>query len=393
MAEAYLGTREDDPARTSIVLKRIRPDLANDKEYHRRFVLEAQVASRLSHPNLVRFREFGRVGDCHYIAMDHVRGYSLHRLLDPVFKQGVGPSAGAAISIGAGILDGLGEMHSVRDDTGRPRPMLHRDVTPKNVIVDHEGRPVIIDFGITKDVMGPAITLPGRVIGTARYMAPEHRKAEYIDTRADVFSASVIIYELLTAQPPWPPMDGMKELLRFTFDPPEVPESAAQRVPDDVLSVVLKGLACEPADRWSNAFEMSEALKSCGCYEEVMGAGPQAVVQWVQSLELPADETLGTPVLDHLGDGATEVTWSSTGALTTKDPASASNRAAQGAKRPEAKVLDVPPLPPRRDAALATEDLEALTGPPEGRRPWVLPAFLGLALVVCGAIAYAMIHG
>ncbi len=385
MAEAYLGFRAGESPDHSIVLKRVRPDLASDPEYHRRFVLEAQVASRLSHPNLVRFQEFGRVGDCHYIAMDHVRGYSLHRLLDPVFKSTEGPQTPAAISIGAGILDGLGAMHTVRDETGEPRPMLHRDVTPKNVIIDHEGRPVIIDFGITKDVMGPAITLPGRVIGTARYMAPEHRKAEYIDTRADVFSASVIIYELLTAQPPWPPMEGMKELLRFTFDPPVVPPAAAERIPQDVLQVVLKGLECEPKQRWANAYQMSEALRGCACYADVMGEGPQAVQRWIAALGVPPDETLSTPVLDHLGEGATEVAWSSTGALTSGElPSQDPNDGVS------AKVLAVPPLPPRRDAALATEDLEALAIPPP-KLAWLWPALFGLA--VCGAIAYAFIRG
>src|SRR5687767_15472850 len=124
MAEAFIGFRRGDPKQHPIVLKRIRPDLAKNEEYYRRFVLEAQVASRLDHPNLVRFLEFGRVGRCHYIAMDLVRGWSLKRLLGMVFDSGRAPSAEAALYLGAGILDGLAAMHSVKDEKGEARPML-----------------------------------------------------------------------------------------------------------------------------------------------------------------------------------------------------------------------------------------------------------------------------
>ena len=375
MAEAFIGFRRSDPRHHPIVLKRIRPDLAKNDEYYRRFVLEAQVASRLNHPNLVRFLEFGRVGQCHYIAMDQIRGWSLKRLLEPVFATRRGPSPEAALYLGAGILDGLGAMHSVKDEKGEPRPMLHRDVTPANVIIAHDGHPVIIDFGITKDVLGPQITLPGRVIGTMRYMAPEHRKAEYIDARADVFSASVILYELLAAQPPWPPIEGVRELLRVTFDAPEVSAEMRARVPDDVWRLVLKGLDCDPANRFKDASEMIAALRACSSFARAEAEGAAAVREWAREQRLSADEELEHPVVDRVTEngGAEEVMWTSAGSISSSDdPIDEEEVETEDI---DAKVLTIPPLPPRRDSALDAsthDDLRRMVV--AGKPGWIVPA-------------------
>jgi serine/threonine-protein kinase len=384
MAEAFIGFRRSDPKHQSIVLKRIRPDLAKNDEYYRRFVLEAQVASRLNHPNLVRFLEFGRVGECHYIAMDQIRGWSLKRLLEPVFKTKNGPSPEAALYLGSGILKGLAAMHAAKDEHGEPRPMLHRDVTPANVIIAHDGRPVIIDFGITKDVHGPQITLPGRVIGTMRYMAPEHRKAEFIDARADVFSASVILFELLAAQPPWPPIEGLRELLRVTFDAPEVSDQMRARVPTDVWDVVLKGLDCDPAKRFKDAGEMIAALETCSTYARAEAEGAAAVRLWTREQSLSADEELEHPVVDRVAEngGAEEVMWTSTGAISSSDDPAVNDEVET--EDIDAKVLTIPPLPPRRESRLdeaTQDDLRRMVV--AGKPGWIVPAVVaGIALFV-----------
>jgi serine/threonine protein kinase len=377
MAEAFIAQRRG-AAGPRLVLKRIRADLADDAEYLRRFILEAQVASRLGHDNLVRFHEFGRVGRCHYIAMDMVTGHSLNRLLDPVFADDRAPPVAAGLSIGTGLLDGLAAMHAVTDENGEPRPMLHRDVTPANVIISRDGVPVIIDFGITKDVLGPAITLPGRVIGTARYMAPEHRMAEYIDTRADVFSVSVILFELLTGTHPWPPLDSIKELLRTSFDPPVFPASAVERLPEDIRAVLLKGLACAPQDRFADAAAMADALRACTDYAALVDGGRQSVVEWVRSLDVTLDEELSAPVVDLARREPEEevVMWTAGGNLST-DEVSAFDPTVD-----DHGVLTIPPLPPRRDAVLAmsgTEDLSLEALP--GRPMWFWPAVLAVSAV------------
>jgi len=348
MAEAFVAYPNRGPRDLPLVLKRIRADFAENDEYLKRFVLEAQVASRLNHNNLARFREFGRVGRCHYLVMDMVRGHSLHRLLDPVFREETPPPLPVALTIGAGILDGLAAMHAVKDEEGHARPMLHRDVTPSNVIVSEAGEAVIIDFGITKDVMGPSITLPGKVIGTARYMSPEHRKAEYINPSADVFSASVILFELLFGEHPWPPLSTMKELLRVTFDPPAISAQMTDRVPAEITKVVLRGLANDPKDRYPDAAAMRAALAACTQCARLMDSGPQQVTEWVRTLNLELDERLSAPVLDLADSGGeAEVMWTSAGSLSTDEV-----RALDPTQQPSSEALTIPPLPPRREEAL-----------------------------------------
>lgn len=383
MAEAYLATRGGEGEQ--FVLKRIRPDRADSKEYRQRFFLEAQVVSRVVDTNLVRFREFGRVGDCYYLTMNQVRGYSLHRLLEPIFRDDQHPPLSVAAHLGRGILHGLAALHRVTDEHGDPRPMVHRDVTPKNIIVSREGEAVIIDFGIAKDMYGPSITIPGQLIGTARYMAPEHRRAEFIDARADVFSASVILYELFTGQHPWPPDSSIRELLKTFVEPPEVPEPVRARVPSDVLDVILRGLASDADERWGDAIEMARALERSTAYDA--DAGPREVVKWIEPFELVLDEELSTPVIDtplEEADAAAEVYWTNQGTLSSSYPG--------GPAEPDdttrtVEILAIPPLPPRRDAVLdrSTADLTKVVV--ESRRRQ------GMAALVVALVAGALIAG
>jgi eukaryotic-like serine/threonine-protein kinase len=382
MAEAFLARRPPDSK--LLVVKRVRPDLAAQAEYIRRFTLEAQIASHLSHPNLVRFLEFGQVGHCHYIVMEHVRGYSLQRLLNDMLPEGLPPilearpPLSAALHLGAGILDGLSAMHAIRDETGQSRPMLHRDVTPSNVIVTLEGRPVLIDFGIAKDIMGPELTVPGVVIGTARYMAPEHRRAEYIDPRADVFSASVIMYELIVGEHPWPVLSSLKEILRSTFDPPELSEEARRRVPEDIVGVLLRGLACDVDQRYPDAAAMSAAIKRCGAFPPEVGEGTREVLQWIEARGLNPDETLDCPVVDY-GNSVT-ASWRSDGTLSDKPSSD------EGKETSSSRILQVPPLPPRRDSILDHTDVDIDPLLFRGRRRWVWPIVFALGVLLFSAL-------
>lgn len=384
MAEVFIARRLDKRVDARLVLKRIRPDFAHDSEYLKRFVLEAQVASRLSQPNLVKFHEFGKVGDCHYIAMEHVDGHSLHRLLHPVIKQHQPAPLAVSLHIAHGILAALAAMHSVKDDEGRARPMLHRDVTPANVIITRSGRPVLIDFGITKDVLGPQITLPGKIIGTARYMSPEHRKAEFIDTRADVFSVSVILWELMTATHPWSPLETIKEILRTTFDPPELAADARDRIPKDVEAVVQQGLLCDPTHRYPSASDMIAALEECASFKEIGTRGDAMTREWVSTLQVEADHDLDEPVVDHgkpKGDG-TDLVWSAGGRIATDE-----EKAEPIPEPADARVLTIPPLPPPRAVAIEIEDHDELVRAAVGRPMWVI------ALVIVGVIAASILGG
>jgi eukaryotic-like serine/threonine-protein kinase len=391
MSEVFLATRRDQSG-PPVVLKRLRPELMSDAEYLHRLRFEATVAARLRHPNLVQLLEFGRVGECYYLAMEHVRGYSLRRLIDHAMELDKPPPTPVALGIATGILGGLTAMHGATDDDGHPRPILHRDVTPGNVIIDHQGRAVLIDFGIAKDVFGPSITRVGRIVGTARYMSPEHRMGQFVDPRADVFSASIILFELLTARHPWPPMSARMELLRTVFDPPEIPPEIVQRIPADLLAAVTRGLENDQERRYRDAAAMLAALEAESSVRAMRQAGASLVEEtlaWVRKSGIPSDESLNDMVIDSQSskpEAEGSVVWNPKGQLT------AENHFVEEAPRtsdlPEAKRVTIPPLAPRIEID-KTADLavEALGGPPRShdfRKPAI--ALLVVIAIVLGVL-------
>lgn len=310
MAEVFLAARDTEPNTPGFVLKRCRDDVAVDDEIMARLKLEAQVAASHAHPNLVDLIQFGRVGDRPYLVMDYVRGVGLERLLQHVFDEDAPPPTAAALAIGIGLLEALAAMHGATERSGLERPILHRDVKPKNVIIADDGRPVLIDYGIALDVLGPRISAIGRVVGTPRYMAPERRRSGPVDARSDVFSASMILFELLTGRHPWPPLPSAEEMLRDALGPPLLDEATEARLPDDVRSVVMRGLSDDPELRWPNARAMAQALKQTTSARTSIAAGnPWGPVRaWMNATGLPLDEeVVAEPDLSSEGASTTEI--------------------------------------------------------------------------------------
>ncbi len=379
MGEVFLASRRRGG--TPLVLKRIRPEVAGDAQYRRRMLFEAQVASRLRHPNLVSLLEYGQVGDCPYLAMEMVEGWSLRRVLERTFAAREPPPLPVSLALAVGVLEGLGAMHGAVDEQGVARPILHRDITPNNVIVARDGRPVLIDFGIAKDVYGPAITQYGHVVGTARYMAPEHRLGQPADPRADVFSAALVAWEILVAERPWPNLPPHKEMLRTVFDPPEIEGVAAERIPTDVAPILLRGLSCEPSDRFEGAGAMAAALRDTDSFRAAVDpeAPWRAVADWLRASGLRTDQQLDELVVDHAPARVAEVpedrAWDAQGRLrrpTTLVPDAV-------VPSDEDARITIPPLPPRRDASLPGPELELATEA-------ALPSARGRVIAAAGAL-------
>lgn len=395
MGEVFLAFRRDDETRTRIVLKRLRPEIHEHEEYHKRMVFEAQVGSTIEHPNLVKQLELGKVGDCPYLVLEYIQGFSLRRLLDPIFENELPPPpTTVGVIILESLLDALTAMHGVQDKEGVARPIIHRDVTPNNVIITSEGRPVLIDFGIAKDVMGPSITQYGKVVGTARYMSPEHREGENLDMRTDVFAASMVGFELFLGRRPWPKLSTHKEMLRTVFDPPEISEDEKARWPEELRDLILKGLTCEADDRWASAQEMLQALRQTEYYE-MLASGDQVqkwlqVSDWVESTELPSDEEYENLIVDHRPiAGSTEAGqyhWSPAGRL-DKDP---TPQPYSPSELPPARVLPIPPLPPRRASNLSSSEWAATEKPAATESSWFWVIALVLLSIAGGYIGYIL---
>ena len=259
-AEIVLARDQEDPSR-EVVLKRLLPNLLSDTELVQMFLDEARIGMRLSHPNICAFYDVGQVSDQHVIAMEYVRGVTLEQLIRRAHVDGGLPPA-LAVWIVAQVAGALHYVHTARDEGGRPLRIVHRDVSPKNVMVSFDGAVKLVDFGLARSRLNTAITAPGMAKGKFSYMAPEQYQGLPFDARADVFALGVCLYELLTAQRLYrysSPVDTMKAVVHGPIP------SIRKRDPSqsESLDALLRtALAKTPAERYDTAGDFQAVLEA-----------------------------------------------------------------------------------------------------------------------------------
>lgn len=181
-------------------LKTIRPQFSESPEFTRMLAQEARIAALLSHPNIVQVFDYGRVGEEYYLTMEWVDGASVGQLMSAAARRGVALGAQIAAQVGIAVADALAYIHEGVMIEDRPMNLVHRDVTPANILVSSAGAVKLTDFGIVKVLEAPVATAIGVVKGKHGYMAPEQIRAEHVDHRADLFSLGVVLYEMLTGR-------------------------------------------------------------------------------------------------------------------------------------------------------------------------------------------------
>ncbi|HEY8431255.1 MAG TPA: protein kinase, partial [Sandaracinaceae bacterium] len=201
MAEILLAREDAEGAGSRhLVVKRILPEYEREPAFVEMFLDEARVMMRLKHPNVCHVYKFGQQDGTHFIAMEWVHGASLGKLIRRARKMGGIPVA-IACKIIALIAEALDHAHTAKDDDGNPLGIVHRDVTPDNVMISYDGAVKLLDFGIAKADARAHKTQAGVVKGKFAYMAPEQCRAKPLDHRVDVFALGVCLYEALTGQP------------------------------------------------------------------------------------------------------------------------------------------------------------------------------------------------
>ncbi|MFN2593786.1 MAG: Stk1 family PASTA domain-containing Ser/Thr kinase [Actinomycetota bacterium] len=247
MGEVYRG--HDLLLDRAVAVKVLQPSLAVDPELVARFKAEARAAARLTHPNVVAVYDWGAEDEqTYYMVMEYVPGTDLRDLL--VMRGCIEPAH--AVEIIASVCDALAAAHAVG--------LIHRDVKPENVLIDHHGKVKVADFGIAV-VAGNDATVPGGTIpGTLRYIAPEQAQGREASTATDVWAAGAVLCELLTGRPPLQG-SGTELLRRRAAEPIAAPSESAEGIPADVDAVVTKACALDPADRYRDASEMGAALR------------------------------------------------------------------------------------------------------------------------------------
>ncbi|MDY7230258.1 serine/threonine protein kinase [Hyalangium rubrum] len=242
------------------IVKTILPTLMKDRQFLDRFHHEAKVLVHLVHSSIAQVYDMGEAHGTYFMALEYVAGVDVAYLAEQARQQGQTIPVPVALYLGQRIAEGLGYAHRKAGSDGTPLGIVHRDVSPHNVMVSYEGEVKVIDFGLAKSAARSKYTLPATVMGKLGYMSPEQARAEPLDHRSDIYSCGVVVWELLAGQPLVP--HGTVGEMMAAMANPSVPALSALRPDVDPAldAVVRRALAPHPQDRYARADEFARAL-------------------------------------------------------------------------------------------------------------------------------------
>jgi serine/threonine-protein kinase len=261
MAEVFLATQKGPESfERTVAVKRILPHLADISQFVDMFMDEARIAAKLSHPNIAHIYEFGRVDDSYFIAMEYIEGIDLSVIILEGPARPL-PFEHAARII-ADVCAALHYAHSLDDKEGVPLGIVHRDISPQNILVSFGGAVKVVDFGIAKAAAHIERTRPGVVRGKFTYMSPEQVEGKPLDGRADLFCAGIVLYELCTCEALFPrtnPIEAMRRVRAADIPPPH---RDGQSLPVQLERILRRALARRREERYRNAAEMQMDLEA-----------------------------------------------------------------------------------------------------------------------------------
>jgi serine/threonine protein kinase len=347
-----------------VALKRMLPALADSDEGVSCFLREAKLASYLHHPNVALTYEVGEIKGTYYIAMELIEGHSLHAIMHRCAEIASPMPIAIALSLTNQILDALDHAHNLTDHAGQPLGIIHRDVSPSNIIVATTGIAKLIDFGIAKASAAGMQTMNLTLKGKWAYMAPEYVELGEIDARADIFATGILAHEMLVGRPLFSAADDIATLERLrTLEVPP-PSHANRSVPPELDAIVMAALARDPAQRWQQASAMRSALATVTKRLGLEVGAPQ-IAQWLDDL---------------FASGATEVMPAVTAPpdeelleLAPEHPVAAGTPAPASGRSLAHILSDTNQVPAIRDSKRAMTGAEPLTDfdAPAPPLPWV----------------------
>ena len=284
MATVHRATLElEDGGTCDVALKRLLPQLADDRKLVDDFIREARLASQLVHPNIVRILEAGRIQKTYFIAMELVEGESLVGLLRRVHTQRRSTPIGVVLGLGIELCDALDYAHEGTNDEGEAMKVVHRDLSPANLLITDDGHLKVIDFGVAKALAGQLQTNSGLAKGKLGYMSVEAISGKNVDERTDIFSAGVVMWEMLTNRRLFSGKDELaiiQQVRTARIDPPSLHN---MNCPIELDDIVVKALGRYREDRWPSAGEMRLALDEVRRYYGAH-ATPAGVSRWKRKL-------------------------------------------------------------------------------------------------------------
>ncbi|GMU08158.1 serine/threonine-protein kinase [Corallococcus caeni] len=260
MAELFLAHKPPDP--TLVVIKRILPYLSEEPEFVQMFLDEARIAAQLHHPNIVQVHELGKEGDNIFICMEYVEGVDLRRVLVEEHKFGASMPYGVAAKICAAIAAGLDHAHFSRGVDGRPLELIHRDVSPQNVMISYDGRVKLVDFGIAKAGAFMERSKPGVIKGKFLYLSPEQIMQERLDHRADIYALGVMLYEITTGKQPFHRATTEGILYAIRHEEATPPHLVRPDYPEALSRIVMRCLVKDRTQRYQRASDVRNDLEA-----------------------------------------------------------------------------------------------------------------------------------
>ncbi|HEY7371966.1 MAG TPA: serine/threonine-protein kinase [Polyangia bacterium] len=261
--------------RRPFVIKRLRAELDGNATAVGLFIDEANLASTLVHPNVVPVFDFGEVGGSYFLAEEYIVGRDLGRLTNRLRERGEPLlSRNAILHLGREILNGLAYAHDKRDDAGRPLGLVHRDITPENVIISERGEVKILDFGIMKARQRVSQTESGTVRGNVGFMSPEQARGRVVDQRSDLFSTGLVLLYAATGEPTYPGESFYDLLTAAAAGPAAAQQARIAALPSPLPAILTRALAVDPEQRFQSSAEFSAAIAP---HLEAGGAGELAL--------------------------------------------------------------------------------------------------------------------
>ena len=262
MGEVYLARQRGiDGFSKLLVVKTLLPHLCEDEEFITMFKDEARVTAQLIHPNICQVFEFDQVGGVYYMSMEYLRGEDLRRLWKACEQKGTPLRVPLICRVISDAAAGLDFAHSLRDNKGEPYNIVHRDISPQNILVTFEGGVKLIDFGVAKAAGRAQHTRTGALKGKYSYMSPEQVAGAEVDGRSDIFALGIVLHELLTGRRLFKADSDVQTLARVRECNVAPPSRLNPQLPPGLDAIVLKALAKDPNDRYRTAQEFRLAIE------------------------------------------------------------------------------------------------------------------------------------
>jgi serine/threonine-protein kinase len=380
-----------------VAIKRLHPHLANDEEFVQMFLDEARLAARLHHPNVVPILEIGESPQGYYLVMEYVEGDTLARILARSAQAGRMLPPKVSMRVCVDTIQGLHVAHEMKDDDEKPLGIVHRDVSPQNILIGMDGSARITDFGVARATTRLSTTRTGQLKGKLAYMAPEQARGADVDRRADIFAMGIVIWECLAQKRLFKGEGEADTLNRVLYEPIPSCRTANPDVPVALEAVVMRALDRDRDKRFPTASDLGDALEKAARdaswlgnhkdvashLESVLGtdisAQRDAVRSWLSRSE-PSQRFEGMIV--H------PVPVPSQPSFPKDTDTKVAEAAPGGVSSVSSAIIQVPGSLPSEGQPIPLMEL-----PPRKRsRAWMVGAALGVLLVGGGVIAVASTH-